>query len=148
MLFKLTLVADGKTITKQVSQSSLKTLSRPTSKTASNSNLKEKRTSAISASSNTTFTTRTRNKEEAVLRTMRSLEGTRKVDISSVITRPAPEPPRPRSIDSAVVEVKGGKDEQRRSLGVERKLGGVIEEDEKEKSGTKLAEGEFSRVLI
>jgi hypothetical protein len=108
----------------------------------------DKRTSALSAVS--TASTAPQNKEEAVLKTMRSLEGgalaghaaekgkiLRKIpskrDVLAKITRPAPEPPRPQSLDSAksaegAGAAKKGKDEQRRSLGVERRLEELQEE--------------------
>ncbi|KIR96928.1 CAMK/CAMKL protein kinase [Cryptococcus deuterogattii 2001/935-1] len=98
----------------------------------------------------------TQNKEAAVLRTMRSLEGTRKHYTASqkektqeafgAIKRPAPEPPataekerenevaRPISLDSAqalATEKKKNGDE-RRSLGLER-IGGSSLASEKEK---------------
>ena len=84
----------------------------------------------------TSTSTVVHTKEEAVLKAMRSLEGIRKTkekhrskdrDVLSAISRPAPSPPRPRSLDSQV-SVDSNKDEQRRSLGVERTLGDVPEE--------------------
>lgn len=107
-----------------------------TTTTASIDTLKAKsiadhRVSAIS----TTSTIPVKSKEEAVLKTMRSLEGTRRIeriksrDVLGAIKRPAPSPPRPRSLDNQVEsEMQKIKDDQRRSLGIERRLEDLREE--------------------
>lgn len=91
------------------------------------------RTSGISIVSTSTVPVKT--KEEAVLKTMRSLEGTRKIqrvksrDVLGAIKRPAPSPPRPRSLDSQMeTDTRKSKEEQRRSLGIERRLEDLQEE--------------------
>ena len=73
-------------------------------------------------------------KEEAVLKAMRRLEGKKKEsesvkrDVLGSISRPAPSPPRPRSLDSQIeVDVKK-KEDHRRSLGLEKRLMDVLEE--------------------
>ena len=87
----------------------------------------------------TSTSTAVYTKEEAVLKAMRSLEGVRKPkdkssnkdkrNVLGAITRPAPSPPRPRSLDSQIeVAESKRKDEQRRSLGVDRTLMDVVEE--------------------
>ena len=85
-----------------------------------------------------------KTKQEAVLKAMRSLEGVRheyhaekgkhfQRDVLSAISRPAPEPPRPKSLDSAQDAEKESserKADQRRSLGLEKvTLAGVREQD-------------------
>ncbi|RXK36260.1 CAMK/CAMKL protein kinase [Tremella mesenterica] len=64
----------------------------------------------VSAMSLASSASGAKTKEEAVLRTMRSLEGIKKKpsqrDLLSKIGRPAPEPPRPRSMDSIPEEGK------------------------------------------
>ncbi|ORX37068.1 hypothetical protein BD324DRAFT_424119 [Kockovaella imperatae] len=86
----------------------------------------------------TSTSTAVYTKEDAVQKTMRRLEGKKKADVSEFgakrdvlgsISRPAPSPPRPRSLDSqleAVTESK--KDDHRRSLGIEKRLLDVLEE--------------------
>ncbi|WVQ73507.1 hypothetical protein IAR50_003079 [Cryptococcus sp. DSM 104548] len=133
----LKVFADKKAVPR-TSNSQLTILSRPNSaasgtkevsRTTSSRTLKDKRASAQSFVSG--------NKEDAVLRTMRSLEGTRKLftaqqkekaqEALATIKRPAPSPPRPKSLDSAVEKEK--KVDERRSLGIDRALQGVMEED-------------------
>lgn len=171
----LVMIADKK-VAPRTSNSQLTNLSRPSSAnpaitTATNDNdhriskelssratistqtfqeIKDKRTSTLCSDS------APENKEAAVLRTMRSLESTRKHYTASqkektqeafgAIKRPAPEPPataekerenevaRPISLDSAqalATEKKKNGDE-RRSLGLER-IGGSSLASEKEK---------------
>lgn len=87
------------------------------------------------------------------MRTMQSLEGIREVasvsaaavpikkrDVLSAISRPAPEPPRPRSADSALVSVEmKEKEVQRRSWAAERMLKEVEEIVEVEEASGELA---------
>ena len=117
----------------RVSGGQVSTLSRAASadSLSTSNKVADNRDSAIS----TTSTIPAKTKAEAVLRTMRSLEGTRRVervksrDVLAAIKRPAPSPPRPRSLDSQVeAESRKTKEEQRRSLGVERKLADLTEE--------------------
>ncbi|WVQ84397.1 hypothetical protein IAT38_006549 [Cryptococcus sp. DSM 104549] len=120
--------------------STAKELSRVTS----TQTLKDKRVSALSGTSVATSATATampKTKEDAVLRTMRSLEGTRKhfsqaqkekaQEALAAIRRPAPSPPRPKSLDSAV-ETAGRKDkvDERRSLGLDRAVLVKVKEEE------------------
>lgn len=99
------------------------------------------RVSAVSAVSSSGAPAR--DKEHAVLRTMRSLEGTRRIpdkpkkdvrdskdrDVLGAIKRPAPSPPRPQSLDSSLQQdKKTNKAEQRRSLGADKHLAEVTEE--------------------
>ncbi|WVQ96253.1 hypothetical protein IAU59_003357 [Kwoniella sp. CBS 9459] len=143
---ELSLIADKKVVPR-TSNSQLTNLSRPNSGASGNTadgamlshsssmaTLKDKRVSALSASS------APKSKEEAVLRTMRSLEGTRKLIHSQAekkekaaealasVRRAAPEPPRPRSLDSAVEKSK--KEDERRSLGLDRAVLVEINEEE------------------
>ncbi len=81
-----------------------------------------------------------KTKEEAALKTMRSLEGVRHSsqlekakgnhrDVLSAITRPAPDPPRPQSLNPAQ-DSTAKRDDQRRSLGLRQMaLVEVREED-------------------
>lgn len=69
------------------------------------------------------------------MRTMRSLEGTRRLertqsrDVLGNIKRPAPSPPRPRSVEvEAVKDAMTSKEDPRRSLGIERTLAALKEE--------------------
>ncbi|ODN74147.1 hypothetical protein L202_07598 [Cryptococcus amylolentus CBS 6039] len=132
-------VFTDKKVVPRTSNSQLTNLSRPNSaasgakelsRATSSQTLKDKRASGQSFVSG--------NKEDAVLRTMRSLEGTRKLFTSqqkekaqealASIKRPAPSPPRPKSLDSAVEKEK--KIDERRSLGIDRALlPGVKKED-------------------
>lgn len=68
---------------------------------------------------------------DAVLKTMRSLEGMKaKRDVLAAIKRPAPEPPRPESVASAQSVSSAGehdKKDKRRSVGVERSLADLQE---------------------
>ena len=93
------------------------------------------RNSNLSFASNSTVPPK--NHQEAVLKTMRSLEGARRVerlkskdrDVLGAIKRPAPSPPRPRSLDSQLeTDSRKAKEDQRRSLGVEKRLMDVQEE--------------------
>lgn len=99
------------------------------------------RVSAVSAVSSSGAPAR--DKEHAVCRTMRSLEGTRRIpdkpkkdvrdskdrDVLGAIKRPAPSPPRPQSLDSSLQQDrKTNKAEQRRSLGADKHLAEVTEE--------------------
>nr|XP_019045252.1 CAMK/CAMKL protein kinase [Kwoniella bestiolae CBS 10118]OCF24182.1 CAMK/CAMKL protein kinase [Kwoniella bestiolae CBS 10118] len=155
---ELSLIADKKVVPR-TSNSNLTNLSRPSSAAGqstaqgvlfhatSTSTLKDKRVSALSTTS-----TVPKSKEEAVLKTMKSLEGTRKLvhahdkatEAIAAIKRHAPEPPRPKSLDSAVELKKADsvskKDEERRSLGVERAVLVDVREEEvdiKVKEGNK-----------
>ncbi|ORY31808.1 hypothetical protein BCR39DRAFT_80876 [Naematelia encephala] len=125
---ELNLAADAR-IAPRTSQSQINSLSRPTSQAslAPTITTKDKRASMLSAASSSNL--RGANKSDAVLKTMRSLEGTHltKKDVLSAISRPAPEPPRPRSLDSAekTEKAKEKRLEQRRSLGI---LPGLKEE--------------------
>nr|XP_018262002.1 CAMK/CAMKL protein kinase [Kwoniella dejecticola CBS 10117]OBR84160.1 CAMK/CAMKL protein kinase [Kwoniella dejecticola CBS 10117] len=146
----LALIADKKVVPR-TSDSQLTNLSRPISASSQNTNqallshatstatLKDKRVSILSSTS-----TIPKSKEEAVLRTMRSLEGTRKLvhghaadkhekakaaEALAAIRRHAPEPPRPISLD-ALVELDSRKVDDRRSLGLERAVTVDIREEE------------------
>ena len=70
-------------------------------------------------------------KTDAVLKTMRSLEGMKaKRDVLATIKRPAPEPPRPESVASVQSVSSAGehdKKDKRRSVGVERSLADLQE---------------------
>ncbi|WVF68723.1 hypothetical protein IAT40_003495 [Kwoniella sp. CBS 6097] len=148
------LVADKKVVPR-TSNSQLTNLSRPNSSASGNTangavishsssmaTLKDKRVSALSAGS------APKSKEEAVLRTMRSLEGTRKLihthaekkekatEALAAVKRAAPEPPRARSLDSAVEKSK--KEDERRSLGLDR---AVLVEINEEELDIKVKEG-------
>ena len=122
-----TSAGQSKTLTRTTSHNSLATTARATD---------SHRVSAISADSTTsTSTVQPKNKEEAVLKTMRSLEGTRRLertksrDVLNAITRPAPSPPLRRSFDVQIEkDTRASKDEQRRSLGIERTLADLKEE--------------------
>ncbi|KAK8858890.1 hypothetical protein IAR55_003121 [Kwoniella newhampshirensis] len=158
-------VAADKKITPRTSHSQLATLARSNSgassttfmtkelsHTTSSSTLKDKRVSVLSSTS-----TVPKTKDEAVLKTMRSLEGTKKAhqyhqdhgqkekekvhDALAAVKRPAPEPPRPKSLDSAVeiTNSKEKKEEQRRSLGLER---AVLVEVKEEEIDIKIKEGD------
>ncbi|OCF43528.1 CAMK/CAMKL protein kinase [Kwoniella heveanensis CBS 569] len=143
---ELSLVADKKVVPR-TSNSQLTNLSRPNSAASGNTatgavlshsssmaTLKDKRVSVLSSSS------APKSKEETVLRTMRSLEGTRKLihahnekkekatEALAAVKRAAPEPPRPRSLDSVVERSK--KEEERRSLGLDRAVLVEINEEE------------------
>ncbi|WVQ65424.1 uncharacterized protein L199_003600 [Kwoniella botswanensis] len=157
---ELSLIADKKVVPR-TSNSNLTNLSRPTSSTSQNttqgvlshatstSTMKDKRVSAISTTS-----TVPKSKEEAVLKTMKSLEGTRKLvhahthdkaaEAIAAVKRHAPEPPRPKSLDSAVELKKADsvsrKEDERRSLGIERAVLVDVREEEvdiKVKEGNK-----------
>ena len=112
-----------------------KTLTRTTSSHAMATAFKAGESQRISTISTTSTTIGTKSKEQAVLKTMRSLEGTRRFgqpksrDVLGAIKRPAPSPPRPKSLDSQLeVEKKQDKEEHRRSLGIERHLEALREE--------------------
>ncbi|WVO18574.1 hypothetical protein L204_106293 [Cryptococcus depauperatus] len=132
-------IADKKVVPR-TSNSQLTNLSRTSSATSNRKELnrvtslhtlKDRRVSALSGA------TYAKDKQEAVLRTMRSLEGTRKhftvaqrgkaQEAFAHIKRPAPSPPRPRSLDSAVEKEKYV--DERRSLGLDRALLGVFKEE-------------------
>nr|XP_019003885.1 CAMK/CAMKL protein kinase [Kwoniella mangroviensis CBS 8507]OCF67346.1 CAMK/CAMKL protein kinase [Kwoniella mangroviensis CBS 8507] len=147
---ELSLIADKKVVPR-TSNSNLTNFSRPTSSTSQNttqgvlshavstSTIKDKRVSAISTTSPVP-----KSKEEAVLKTMKSLEGTRKLvhahthdkaaEAIAAVKRHAPEPPRPKSLDSAVELKKADsvsrKEDERRSLGVERAVLVDVREEE------------------
>ena len=117
-----------KKVVPRTSQSQLKDASRSVS-SASSAALTEKQSAAslhISAFSADYNSSPPVSKEDAMLKTMRSLEGSKlrgkDRDVLGAIKRPAPSPPRPRSLDSARVdeESKGRKVDPRRSLGLER----------------------------
>ena len=106
----------------------------------------------------TSTSTAVYTKEEAVLKAMRTLEGVRrpkdksaskdKRNVLGAISRPAPSPPRPRSLDSQVeVTESKRKDEQRRSLGIDRTLMDVVEESPVRKT-TFEVEGSESSLLF
>nr|XP_019013084.1 CAMK/CAMKL protein kinase [Kwoniella pini CBS 10737]OCF51865.1 CAMK/CAMKL protein kinase [Kwoniella pini CBS 10737] len=145
---ELSLIADKKVVPR-TSNSNLTNLSRPASATSHNtrqavlssststSTLKENRISVLSASS-----TVPKSKEEAVLRTMRSLEGTRKIvhthgndkkekaaEAIAAIKRHAPEPPRSKSLASAD-DLTHQKEDERRILGLERAVLVDVREEE------------------
>ncbi|WRT68102.1 uncharacterized protein IL334_005077 [Kwoniella shivajii] len=143
---ELSLIADKKVVPR-ISNSHLTNLSRPSSATSqctahavishssSSATIKDKRVSILSSTS-----TVPKSKEEAVLKTMRSLEGTRKLvhghdkkdkacEALAAVKRQAPEPPRPKSLDS-VVQLQSKKDDERRSLGIDRAVLVEVKEDE------------------
>jgi len=121
-----------------------KTLNRTTSTHAMASAFKAGETQRESAISTTsTSTVGPKSKEEAVLKTMRSLEGVprvervRSIDVLSTIKRPAPSPPRPKSLDSQLEhESRQNKEEQRRSLGIDRHLEALREESPAKESAS------------
>ncbi|WWD18784.1 hypothetical protein CI109_103239 [Kwoniella shandongensis] len=150
-------VTAGKKVAPRTSDSQLTSLSRPTSASCgkdlthstSTSTLKDKRVSVLSSTS-----TAPKSKDDAVIKTMRSLEGVKKLhqhhhkekdekvhDALAAVKRHAPEPPRPKSLDSAVEleKSKEQKDEQRRSLGLER---AVLVEVKEEEVDIKVREGD------
>jgi hypothetical protein len=128
-----TSASQSKTLNCTTSHNSLATTARVTD---------SHRSSTVSAISTTsTATVQPKNQEEAVLKTMRSLEGARRLertksrDALNNVKRPAPSPPRPRSLDAkADNETKVAKEDPRRSLGIERTLAAL-----KEESPAKLA---------
>ena len=130
------LIQDDKTSVRVSDSHATALTHRPSARSLGNrkTDSKANRTSGISVAS--TSTVQPETKEEAHLKTMRSLEGTRKVverkksrDVLSSIKRPAPSPPRPRSLQSQLeADKRKSKEEQRRSLGIERTLEDLREE--------------------
>ncbi|WWC88336.1 uncharacterized protein L201_003246 [Kwoniella dendrophila CBS 6074] len=155
-LKELSFIADKK-VAPRTSNSNLTNLSRPTS--AASQNTAQGNTNTLShAVSASTLKHKTssisthipKSKEEAVLRTMKSLEGTRKLvhnynnnekkekvsEAIAAIKRHAPEPRRPKSLDSAVelnnttAKSQTRKEDERRSLGIDRAVLVDVQEDE------------------